>query len=72
MTATTKDSFLTHLRDYFTVFLPRTRNASPHTIESARRAWNPLLAHTAKTHGVRVDQITFLMLDKTTVAGWLD
>jgi len=71
MTARTQDGFLKHLRDYFTVYLPRLKDASPNTIESTRRAWNALLAYTATEHRVRVEQITFTMLDKTTVTGFL-
>ena len=59
------DSFLKHLRDWFTVFLPRQRAASPNTIESARRAWNMLLRHVCDTRRIPVDKITFPMLDRS-------
>ena len=65
------DTFLKHLRDWFTVFLPRQRAASPHTIESARRAWNMLLRHVCDTHQITVDKITFLMLDRGCITGFL-
>lgn len=67
-----RDSFLRHLREYFTLFLPRVKAASPHTIDSARRAWNMLLAHVAETRNVRADQIVFGMVDRAAVTGFLD
>ena len=45
---TPTDSFYRHLREWFTVFLPRQRGASPHTITSCRHTWNMLLAHLAE------------------------
>ena len=66
------DSFLKHLRDWFTVFLPRQRAASPNTIESARRAWNMLLRHVCDTRRIPVDKITFPMLDRACITGFLE
>lgn len=71
MTLKPKDSFLRLLRDWFTVFLPRQRAASPHTIESDRRTWNMLLRHICDTNSVPAEAITFPMLDRTAVAGFL-
>lgn len=65
------DTFLKHLRDWFTVFLPRQRAVSPHTIESDRRAWNMLLRHVCDTRCITVDKITFPMLDRGCVTGFL-
>ncbi|ABG99823.1 probable integrase/recombinase (plasmid) [Rhodococcus jostii RHA1] len=56
---------LTHLRD-------RGHVASPHTIESARRAWNMLLRHVCDTGGIPVDKITFPMLDRACITGFLE
>lgn len=70
--STPADTFLTHLRDWFTVFLPRQRAASPHTIESARRAWNMLLRHVCDTRRIPVDKITFPMLDRACITGFLE
>jgi site-specific recombinase XerD len=72
MTAKPKDAFLRLLREWFTVFLPRQRAASPNTIESARRTWNMLLRHIAETRHVNAEAITFAMLDRAAVAGFLD
>ena len=66
------DTFLKHLREWFTVFLPRQRGASPHTIESARRAWNMLLQHVCETRRIPAHKITFPMLNRACIAGFLE
>lgn len=66
------DTFLKHLREWFTVFLPRQRAASPHTIESARRAWNMLLQHVCDTHRIPAHKITFPMLNRACITGFLE
>jgi site-specific recombinase XerD len=69
---TPTDSFYRHLREWFTVFLPRQRDASPHTITSCRHTWNMLLAYLADSRQVSLSQITFTTLDRACVIGFLD
>lgn len=69
---TPTDSFYRHLREWFTVFLPRQRGASPHTITSCRHTWNMLLAYLADSRQVSLSQITFTILDRACVIGFLD
>jgi site-specific recombinase XerD len=66
------DSFYRHLREWFTVFLPRQRGASPHTINSCRHTWNMLLRYVADTRQVPLGQITFAILDRDCITGFLD
>jgi site-specific recombinase XerD len=66
------DGLWRHLREWFTVFLPRQRGAAQQTITSCRHTWNMLLAHVAETRGVPAGKITFAMLDRQAVAGFLD
>jgi integrase/recombinase XerD len=66
------DSFYRHLRDWFLVFLPNQRGVSPHTITSCRHTWNMLLSYVADNRKVALEQITFPMLDRACVIGFLD
>jgi integrase/recombinase XerD len=66
------DGFYRHLREWFTAFLPRQRGAAGNTITSCRHTWNMLLGHAAGHHRVAVEKVTFTMLDRATVTGFLD
>lgn len=66
------DGFYRHLREWFTAFLPRQRGAAQNTITSCRHTWNMLLGYAAGHHHVAVETITFAMLDRATVTGFLD
>ena len=70
--AKTSDRFYHHLRDWFTVFLPRQRAVSPHTIAACRRTWNMLLHYVTDTRQVPLEEIMFETLDRACVAGFLD
>jgi len=66
------DGFYRHLREWFTAFLPRQRGAAQNTITSCRHTWNMLLGYVAEHHHVTVEKITFAMIDRATVTGFLD
>jgi site-specific recombinase XerD len=66
------DGFYRHLREWFTSFLPRQRGAAGNTITSCRQTWNMLLGYVAAHHHVPVEKVTFTMLDRATVTGFLD
>jgi len=66
------DGFYRHLREWFTAFLPRQRGAAPNTITSCRQTWNMLLGYLAEHHHVAVEKVTFTMVDRATVTGFLD
>ena len=66
-----RDSFLKHLREWFTVFLPRRRAASPNTITSHRLTWNMPLRHVAETRHIALEDTTFALFDQQTVAGFI-
>jgi hypothetical protein len=66
------DGFYRHLREWFTAFLPRQRGAAGNTITSCRQTWNMLLGYVAEHHHVAVEKVTFAMLDRATVTGFLD
>jgi integrase/recombinase XerD len=69
---TRTDTFYRHLREWFTVFLPRQRAVSPHTITACRQVWNLLLGYVDDTRGIRLEQVTFTVLDRALIAGFLD
>jgi integrase/recombinase XerD len=66
------DGFYRHLREWFTAFLPRQRGAAPNTITSCRQTWTMLLGYAAGHHRVAVENVTFAMIDRATVTGFLD
>jgi site-specific recombinase XerD len=68
----TKDSLLRHLREYFTMHLPKQRGSSPHTITACRQTWNLLLGYVEKEHGVPLGNVTFGFLSRSVVSGFLD
>jgi len=67
-----KDRFLKYLREYFTVYLPKQKNSSNHTITSCRQTWNLLLGFVAEKHSLPISGITFETLDRKTVSAFLD
>jgi integrase/recombinase XerD len=66
------DGFYRHLREWFTAFLPRQRGAAPNTITSCRHTWNMLLSYAAGHHRAAIENVTFAMIDRATVTGFLD
>lgn len=66
------DAFYRHLREWFTAFLPRQRGAAGNTITSCRQTWNMLLGYVGEHHHVTVEKVTFAMLNRVTVTGFLD
>lgn len=66
------DKFNQMLNTYLTVFLPKQRGVSPHTILSAKRVWNMLLTNICADLGKRVEKLTFADFDRKAVIGFLD
>lgn len=60
------------IRNYFTVYLPSRRMASPHTIETYRRVWNQYLNFVEDRNHVKLKDINVEMLDKDTLGAYLD
>lgn len=69
---TTTDSFYRHLREWFTVFLPRQRGASPHTITACRHTWNMLLRYVTDARQIPLDRVTFSLLDRACITEFLE
>ena len=63
--------FIKYLREFFTVYLPKQKNCSPHTILACQQTWNMLLSYICLT-GKKLENITFTDLNRTAVAAFLD
>ena len=49
--------FWTHLREYFTVYLPKQRNMSPNTIVSSKQIWNIFLGYLGNVKGLGLKNV---------------
>ena len=66
------DSFISYLREFFTVYLPKQRSCSPHTIIACRQTWNMLLGYVCASSGKQLEDIVFSDLNRASVMGFLD
>ena len=64
--------FWTHLREYFTVYLPKQRNMSPNTIVSSKQTWNIFLRYLVNVKGVELKNVAMETIDAAAVTGFLD
>lgn len=60
------------MREYFTVYLPKQRNSSPHTIVACRDTWNLFLRHLSEHKKLPIEKIDFPDINRETVTGFLD
>lgn len=67
-----ENDFWKNLRNYFTVYLPKQRNASLNTIASSRQTWNLLLRYISSETGVKLPDILMETIDAAIVTGFLD
>lgn len=65
-------SFAYCLREYLTVYLPKQRNCSRHTITATKQTWNMLLTHICFGTGRRVESVSFEDLNKQALMNFLD
>ncbi len=61
-----------HMRSYFTVFLPKQRNASQHTITACQDTWNLFLRFLSGKKGKHLEAMGFEDIDANTVVSFLD
>ena len=69
---TVSDNFNRLLNSYLTVFLPKQRGCSPHTVLAAQRTWNMLLSHICGTTGKNAENLSFNQFGYAAVMGFLD
>lgn len=60
------------MRSYFTVFLPKQRNASQHTITACQDTWNLFLRYLFSKKGIRPETLGFADINSSTVVSFLD
>ena len=68
----TKDNLFSHLREFFTIFLPKQARRSTHTILATQQVWNMLLSFVCCATGKRVESLTFADLSRENVMKFLD
>lgn len=59
------------LRDYLTIYLLNQRKSSPNTVKAYRSAWNQFLKYLAAENKVRIIEVSFEMINKDSVSGYL-
>lgn len=64
------DDFFGLVRSWLTVHLPRARRLSPHTIRSYKTAINTLLTYLAETRQLKLADISFDVINRTTMTAF--
>ena len=72
MNRKSNDKFIFYLREFFTVYLPKQKNCSPHTIIACQQTWNMLLEYVCDFASKRIESISFIDLNKSTIMSFLD
>src|SRR5699024_2908006 len=54
------------MREYFTVYLPKQRNSSPHTIAACRDTWNLFLRYLSAHKKLPIERIDFPDINRET------
>lgn len=65
------DEFYTLVRSWLTSYLPRSRRLSSHTIRSYKAALNTLLAYLGETQHLKLDQISFEVINYSTMSEFI-
>ena len=61
-----------YLKEYFTVYLPKQRNCSPHTIIACQQTWNILLKYIRDSLNIKLEKISFDDITNQVVTNFLD
>ena len=64
--------FFRLIHDFLVVSLPKEQKCSENTIRSYRKSLEMLLDYVKKEKNIRLDEITFEMIDRQTLSGFLD
>jgi len=67
-----RDNLFSHMREFFTVFLPKQARRSPHTILATQQVWNMLLSFICGKTGKYVEKLTFADLSCGSIQAFLD
>lgn len=66
------NSIWEYLKSYFTIYLPKQRNSSKHTITAARDTWNLMLRYLSDVKGIPLKDITISAITAPVVTEFLD
>lgn len=66
------DIFWSYLKMYFSVYLPKQRNSSPHTITACKDTWNLLLRYLFQEKKIEKSKITMDDITSVAVMDFLD
>jgi len=67
-----KDNLFSHMREFFTIYLPKQAQRSSHTILATQQVWNMLLSFICNTTGKRVEALAFADVSRENVMSFLD
>jgi len=67
-----KDNLFSHLREFFTIFLPKQAQRSSYTLLATQQVWNMLLSFVCCITGKRVESLVFADLSRESVMNFLD
>lgn len=66
------EKFFEYLRDFLTVYLPRQRCFSQHTVKAYQDTINLLLDYFVKVRKIRLEKISFSAIDYQALTGFID
>ena len=66
------ESFFQMVHDYLKIYLPNQMCASGNTVRAYRTALDQLIGYAASSNGISISEVTFELLDGSTVNGYLD
>jgi len=59
------------LRDFLIIYLPNQRKCSPNTVKAYRSVWNQFLKYLSEENRVRITEVSFEMVSRKSVDGYL-
>jgi len=68
----TSDKFLKLLHSFLTVYLPKQRNSSLHTVLAARQVWSMFLGYVCDINDKKAERLVFADFNHSVVVGFLD
>ncbi len=68
----TENGFWKHLRNYFSVYLPKQKNSGENTIKASRQTWNMMLRFICNKKNIPLDSIEMGTIDAKLLTEFLD
>lgn len=61
-----------YLKEYFTIYLPKQKNCSKHTLISCKQTWNMLLKYVNSSLNIKLESLKFEELNRQNILSFLD